>query len=67
MVCNCGLREHIQKMIDKCKKEKLEIEKDPESDHPTFFGITEERYDHLDNLQSTLQFILDYPDREQTV
>ena len=62
--CRCGLREHIQRMIDKCKVRKKEIE-EGKYEFPSAFE--EERYEYLANLESKLQFMIDHPEREQTV
>ena len=64
--CNCGLRDHIQKMIDKCKQKKLEIQNAGFESLP-IEGLDEERYEYLDGLEGKLQFMLDYPEREQVV
>jgi len=65
--CQCGLREHIQKMIDKCKMKKLEIENSEPTTHIPDQYLEEERYEYLDNLQANLQFMLDHPEQEQCV
>ena len=61
---------HIKKMIQRCKTELDKLE----SGHNSlpFSGeqasmILSERYEYLEGLQSELQFILDYPEREQSV
>jgi len=74
LTCNCGIRQHIQKMIDKCKVEMREIEEGktikPQSwmnSNEMWFDLLEERHEYLSELQSKLQFMLDYPEREQVV
>lgn len=72
--CICGLKEHIQKMIDKCKEQLELIENgtypqppNAKANEDLWDGILEERHAYLEGLQSKLQFMLDYPEREQIV
>ena len=69
--------QHIQSMLKKCKIE-LETIRSGRNEMPITFGnseqsvaiwndIQEERHEYLEGLQSKLQFIIDYPEREQTV
>lgn len=66
--------QHIQSMLKKCKIELETIRsgnmaRPPTivADDPIWLDIQEERHEYLEGLQSTLQFIIDYPEREQTV
>ena len=65
--CSCGLREHIQKMIDKCDKEMRQIENTEYDETGLIVLQPEARYEYLEGLRSRLQFMLDYPEREQVV
>lgn len=69
-----GLRDHIQKMIDKCTIELGQIYdngnikvKPKQMPNDIWSDIQEDRADYLSELRSKLQFMLDYPEREQVV
>lgn len=66
MNCSCGLKEHIEKMIERCKTEKRGLENEGYTSISEQH-LAEERFEYLDNLQGILQFIINHPEQEHRV
>lgn len=65
---------HIKKMIDKCDIEMESIRDDgqiekkpPMMEDDMWYDLQEGRHEYLSDLERRLSFILEYPEREQTV
>lgn len=72
--CNCGLRQHIQKMIDKCVIEMEAIREDgqinkrpPSCPEGVWYDMQEERHEYLSDLERMLDFMLNHTEKEQIV
>lgn len=71
MTCDCGTCQAIRKTIQGCKDELQKIENgtnerpqiDDQEGLTIWYGLIEERHEYLEGLQSTLEFLLNSPNK----